>query len=393
MPRAVDGTVSVPNSFTPHTIASSAQVNANNTDFAGVAETFWGNLLIGGDFTTNPWQRGTTFTGAADGSYTADRWRIVSVTSGVVDVLKTADAPTLAQAGVYSAHCLHIDVTTADAAIAAGDAFIMQQRIEGLNAAFLGFGQPGAKAVALSFWVKSSKTGVHCVSVKNSGGNRAYIAEYTVAVADTWERKTITIPGDVTGAWLATNGIGLSIGWALAAGSNFQTPAGVWTTGDFYATANQVNCLDNTANNFKLALVQLEAGGQARPFQALPADDVLRRCQRYYAKSFSQGVAPVQNGGVNTGEEVFPAIQAGATFNFSPTIKLPATMRATPTVTLYNPAAANAQVRDRTVNADCSASDGTTVVNDHGFRINCTAAVGTVVADVLAVHWTASAEL
>ena len=31
------------------------------------------NLIIGGDFTTNPWQRGTTFTALGNGSYGADR--------------------------------------------------------------------------------------------------------------------------------------------------------------------------------------------------------------------------------------------------------------------------------------------------------------------------------
>ena len=33
------------------------------------------NLITGGDFTTNPWQRGTSFAAVANGTYTADRWR------------------------------------------------------------------------------------------------------------------------------------------------------------------------------------------------------------------------------------------------------------------------------------------------------------------------------
>jgi hypothetical protein len=392
MPRAVDGTCSVPNTFSPHTVAVSSQVNANHTDHATVAETFWGNLLIGGDFTTNPWQRGTTFTSFASG-YAADRWRVDYVTTAVFDVLKTADAPTIAQAGIYTAHCLHIDVTTADAAIAAGDVCILSQSVEGLNAAVLGFGQAGARSATLSFWVKSSKTGVHCVALRNAALDRSYVAEYTVSAADTWERKTVTIAGDTSGTWLATNGVGLSVVWALAAGTDFQATAGAWGAGNLVATANQVNVLDDAANNFKIALAQLEVGTQARPFDARPADEVLRRCQRYYAKSFNLATAPVQNAGVNTGEEVFGALVAAATFNFSPTVKLPVTMRAAPTVTLYNPAAANAEVRDRTANADCTASAAATVVNERGFRINCTANAATAVGNVLAVHWAAAAEL
>jgi len=34
------------------------------------------NAIIGGDFDTNPWQRGVgNFVGVADGVYTADRWK------------------------------------------------------------------------------------------------------------------------------------------------------------------------------------------------------------------------------------------------------------------------------------------------------------------------------
>jgi hypothetical protein len=79
------------------------------------------NKIIGGDFTTNPWQRGTTFTSAANGAYFADRFTAQIAGGGVVDILKTADAPTAAEAGVYTQHCLHVDVTTADTSIAAGD--------------------------------------------------------------------------------------------------------------------------------------------------------------------------------------------------------------------------------------------------------------------------------
>lgn len=42
-----------------------------------VAPTFTGfkNLLFGGDFTTNPWQRGTSFALTSSLAYTADRWQ------------------------------------------------------------------------------------------------------------------------------------------------------------------------------------------------------------------------------------------------------------------------------------------------------------------------------
>ena len=53
------------------------------------------NVLIGGDFSTNPWQRGFEFNeqgyGNDDGSYTADRWMLLSEGDRIVDVVRGAD--------------------------------------------------------------------------------------------------------------------------------------------------------------------------------------------------------------------------------------------------------------------------------------------------------------
>jgi hypothetical protein len=257
------------------------------------------NKIIGGDFTTNPWQRGTSFAALATGVYSADRFRVDHVTSAVVSVLKTADAPTASQAGLFTQHCLHIDVTTADATIAASDIFVIRQYVEGLNAAYFGFGQAGSRSVTLSFWVKAAKTGIHCVSFTNSVPDRNYISEYTINAADTWEYKTITIPVDTSGTWLYDSGIGLRINFALAMGTNFQGAANTWQSGNFFATSNQVNELDSTANNFKIALVQLEAGSTATAFETRSYGTELDLCQRYYEKSESNEV--LYSGNVTSG--------------------------------------------------------------------------------------------
>lgn len=251
------------------------------------------NKIIGGDFTTNPWQRGTTFTGLASNGFGPDRWFLTNGSSGVADWLKAADAPTAAQAGVYATHCLHVDVTTADASIAATDSYYIRQHIEGYNAACLGFGQAGTRYVTLSFWVKATKTGTYCVSLRNSSANRSYVAEYTVSASDTWEFKEITIPVDTSGTWLYDSGIGVGLSFALAAGSNFHTTAGAWAAGNYTATSNQVNALDSTSNNFKLALVQLEAGSDATSFETRGYGQELALCQRYYYR-----VQPGVNGAV-----------------------------------------------------------------------------------------------
>jgi hypothetical protein len=251
------------------------------------------NKIIGGDFTINPWQRGTSFAAlsAAVVNYTADRFNYFQTAAGgVVSILKTTDAPTVAQAGLFTQHCLHVDVTTADTSIAVTEIHQVVQLIEGLNAASFGFGQAGTRNVTLSFWHKHTKTGVHCISIRNSTSDRSYVVEYTQDVTDTWEKATITIPVDTSGTWLYDTGIGLRLAFALSAGTNFQTTANTWQTGNFIATVNQVNNLDNVANNFKIALVQLEAGSTATAFETRDVGTELALCQRYYWRIGRNGV-------------------------------------------------------------------------------------------------------
>jgi hypothetical protein len=267
-----------PAAATVTTLAASGDLSANN--FAGR------NRIIGGDFSTNPWQRGTSFAAIGNTAYFADRWRANHIMASAITASKAADAPTAAQAGIYTSHCLSLAVTTADTSIAAADFFAIQQLIEGLNTTSFGFGQAGSRNVTLSFWVKGTKTGIHCVSIRNSANNRQYAAEYTIDSTNTWEYKTITIPVDITGTWLYDTGQGVVVSFLLAAGTNYHITANTWTASSAFSasTSNQVNALDNTSNIFKIALVQLEAGSVATTFDARSVGTELALCQRYFRK-------------------------------------------------------------------------------------------------------------
>jgi hypothetical protein len=251
------------------------------------------NKIIGGDFTTNPWQRGTSFAAIATNAYCADRWKTGYVTTAVTTITKTADAPIFLEAATFSQHCLHVDVTTADAAVAAGDYYALVQSIEGYNVSNLGFGQAGTRYVTLSFWHKHTKTGTNCVSLTNATSARSYIREYTQAVSDTWEYSSLTFPIDTTGTWLYDNGVGLIVRFALMGGTTFQSTAGSWQAGNFTNTSSQVNNLDNVANNFKIALVQLEQGENASLFESLSIQEVQSLCERYYQESATGEADPV----------------------------------------------------------------------------------------------------
>jgi hypothetical protein len=373
-------------------------INPTNSSIPGTVAVYsnqlgFRNRVIGGDFQTNPWQRGTTVAVAAAGSgYGADRFAGTSAGAVAFSLIKTADAPTASEAGIYTSSCLHLDVTTQDASLAATDLCSIYTTVEGYNIADLGFGQTGTRYVTLSFWVKSTITGTYGASLANSASDRSYVKIYTVDAADTWERKVLTFPVDVTGTWLYTTGIGLRIRWAVMAGTNFQTTADTWAAGNYLATSAQANGVNSTSNNFKLALVQLEAGAHSTTFEAIDVATVAALCQRYYEKSFAIATAPAASVGTNTGELAWPATVAGATNNFSHRHAFKVLKRAAPTMTLYNPGAAGAEARNISDGADCSSTTSGSAT-DAGFRVATTGNAGNTVGDLLGIHWVADAEL
>ena len=151
------------------------------------------NLIINGNMQIA--QRGTTGTAVPGGSYIAsDRWKAWDASDAVAVVSQETDGPT----GQFT-KCLKYNVTTADASITASQFGMVRQMIEGYNIIDLGFGTASAQSVTISFWVKSSLTGSHGAALNNGNEDRSYPFAYTISVANTWEYKTVTIPGDTSG--------------------------------------------------------------------------------------------------------------------------------------------------------------------------------------------------
>ena len=234
------------------------------------------NIIINGNF--NVWQRGTSFAAIANATYAPDRFFYEKTGAMVHTITRDADVPTQAQSGLKSLYSMKVDCTTVDASIAAGDFCNLVQRIEGYN-----FSQLEGNTGTISFWVKATKTGTYCVSVISGSSDRSYVSEYTVSVADTWEKKTATIVFNYSGGgWNYSTGIGLQVKWALATGSNYQGVADTWNSAQDTGTSNQVNACDSTSNNFFLSQVQLEVSPTATPFEHKTYGQELYACKRYF---------------------------------------------------------------------------------------------------------------
>jgi hypothetical protein len=160
-------------------------------------------------------------------------------------------------------------------------------------------------------------------------------------VADTWERKTITIPGDTSATWLTDTSAGITVLFDLGSGSDFETTAGSWVASNKFSTPNQVNFVNTSAASFRVTGVQLEKGSVATPFEQRSYSEELRRCQRYfYQIRGSSGATGFP--GVGTGYAI-----TSTTANFL--MPSPAEMRATPTVSYVGSLAVAAGVTGVTV--------------------------------------------
>ena len=345
------------------------------------------NLMVGGNFTTNPWQRGTSFVSPANAAFTADQFQFRNTTTAAVTITKTADSPTVAQAGILSTHCLEVQITTDLASVAAGDILYMQNTLEGFSWANI-FNRP----FTLSFWVKATKTGIYSISFENSPITLAYVAEYTINASNTWEFKTITVTANPGGTWATTHGAGLRIAFTLVSGATFQTSPNSWVAGDFKGSTNQVNGADSIFNSFRLALVQIEAGTVATPFEQLTAQEVLTLCQRYFNMTFNQGVIPAQASGSLLGALQYRLTRGGIVTTSGTYYRLITRMRTTPTYVAYNPINATSGFYNVTKSANSGVSS---LANGGGTGASyrCSQIVGDAVGDLVAIHATASAEM
>jgi hypothetical protein len=240
------------------------------------------NIVINGDMSIA--QRSTSVASiTAAGYYTVDRMNLALSSLGTWTQSQSTDVPT----GQGFATSLKMDCTTADAAPAAGGFLVIRQLFEGQNLQYLKKGTANAVSLTASFWVKSTKTGTFILELFDVDNTRQISAAYTVNVTDTWEKKTITFPGDTTGALDNDNASSFNLQFWLGAGSD-RTSGTLNTTWGASVNANrvvgQVNIADDTANDWYITGVQLEAGTTASDFEFLPVDVNLARCQRYYYK-------------------------------------------------------------------------------------------------------------
>jgi len=353
-------------------------------DLAGAADAggiTGRNLIINGGMKISA--RGTSFTGFGAGvNYSLDRFAHFHSSDGAFTVSQeTSVVPT------DFTHALKVQTTTADASIAAGQRLIVFTRCEGNTVSHLNWGTSAAKTVTLSFYVRSSITGTHGGAIGNGSDNRNYPFTYTISSADTWERKTITIPGDQTGTWATGTGRSLQVVWGLGVGSTYSGTAGAWAAGDKNSATGATTGVLGTLNaTWYLTGVQLEVGSTATDFDHSESyGETLAKCQRFYQKSYNHDNTPGSS--TNTGKLNFSVGAAANTFHrFG--VHFPTAMRQNPTFTVRSTTGATGNVRVNN-SGDQAATVETPGENGASIYANRNATLG----DFFWFHYEADAEL
>jgi hypothetical protein len=234
------------------------------------------NRIINGDMRID--QRNAGAAVSTSSSYPVDRFYVVEGTSATFTSQRSTTAPT------GFTNSLLFTVGTGASAGAAEQVQI-RQAIEGFNIADLAWGTANAKSVTISFQVRSSVTGTYCVFLQSSDGGVSYVATYTISAANTFESKSITITGPTSGTFSTDNSTGVLVGWDLGSGSNFNTTAGSWQSGQYRRTTAQANFISNSSATFYITGVQLEVGSVATPFERRPYGTEILLCQRYFQRA------------------------------------------------------------------------------------------------------------
>jgi hypothetical protein len=333
-------------------------VAAIEAEIANIATPLYTNALVNGAF--DVWQRGTSFSSGAGVVTTVDRWQIIRG-GGVANGEVTQGTPPTG-----FRYCARVGRTAGDAST---QVIFFSQCLETADSIPM-----AGKTVALSFQARAGANysgGDMVVGIATGTGTDQNVFSGYTGRADPLTGAATLTTSYQTFTYTATIP---STATELCVYFDY-TPSGVAGAADYV----------------EIAAVQLEIGSEATSFAYEPFQTTLDRCARYFQKSFPYATTPAQNAGT-TGAHVFSGRVAGAVANIVDSVQLSPRMRTTPTVTFYNPSAANAFARNFTRTTNATATS-TQALGDTGFGMSVTGIAGWAVNDLCGVNWTADAEL
>jgi hypothetical protein len=329
------------------------------------------NLLFNGGFLV--WQRRTSTSSFSTVAHIADRWKPFNP-SGVANVVTAArdgtDVPTGALYALKmtgAANPSHkFGVLQVIETIAT---LPLRSRTHALSAKLkVSNARLGNIKMAILSWAGTADAPTYpASSTENSEGTDPTLAA-------NWSYVNTPANLNVTTSWAS-----YSVTGTIPVGAN-NVAVLIWCDDRSF----------NTNDYLSVADMQLEIGSAATAFERVPFEIELARCQRFYQKSFPYGTTPAQNAGLTGAEYTAATNQSSPITGMTP---FKTVMRAAPTVTFYNPSAANALARNVTDGADVADAPTTVMTSDRGFVWGMTGGASDGASERIAVHWAAEAEI
>ncbi|NMZ15904.1 hypothetical protein HBO08_02580 [Pseudomonas rhodesiae] len=332
-----------------------AQIESQNQQFP--SQVYRKNLLINGNL--DIWQRGSS--GAvtvANALYTADRW-MVFVPAGVT--AQWDKTPFTLGKGFNGAKW------ALSASFTAGSAGSnIRQRIEGVET---GAGQ----TLTASFYLNSTVEQTCTIILRQTfgtGGNVSPDVDHFQDIEVTRDYKKHTVTFNVSSILGKTKG---------------------YNNNDYIELI--IVSKVSAAHTIVLASAQLEVGSVATEFEKRPLQQELAMCQRYFEKTFSQNITPID--GVDVSGALISVVYQGQTNSSSQPVaawQFKVEKRAVPSVRLYRPMGdgTNGQWRSGS-NAISSANARALIIGTRTVSVD-NSDVG-VPAQTYYIHATADAEL
>jgi len=338
------------------------------------------NRIINGNMSIFQRNTGFTVTVPNSSTYILDRFLVIK---SVTLMGLQANQSSIAPAGFSFSQLLTVSSGSAPSSL---QDLGFEQRIEGFNVADLSFGSASASTVTLSFWVRSNLVGTYAVSLANRTLSRSYVQTYSISTADTWEQKSITIPGDTSGTWLVNNDVGIRVNFDLGSGSSSNTPAaGAWQGSYYKRTSGTVNWGATTGNNFYITGIQLEKGSSATTFEHRFYGTELNLCYRYYYQSWGSGAFAI------AGNSYIGAVTNPITTRTYGSVTFPISMRDVPIASFYDQLGQYGKVTAVTYSSNLSAIPEKITVNGFSGALHSGSALATT--NPIYGAYTASAEL
>jgi hypothetical protein len=232
-------------------------VQADGVNWAGTMQYAGKNRIINGDF--NVWQRGTSFSNPATGSFQADRWSVVWDGTGAT---RTISRQTFAAGNVIPGYEFNYFYRFAQSVAGTGASYnLFQNRIEDVTTY-------AGQTVTISFWAKAAaNTNLVQLNLEQdfgTGGSPSptisnNLSTGTITITTSWQRfsYTTTVPS-ISGKTIGTTTPGYL-------GFRVWVPINATFTLDFVG-------------------FQIEPGSVATPFTTATGtiQGELAACQRYY---------------------------------------------------------------------------------------------------------------